>query len=154
MASKAAVEVCKLYYKTPDMAPVTAVALLAEQNIAMTEALATAWKRDFGSIVEALKELNAFAGPAPTAIPKAKKVRPPSRAARWADACTDALDAIERLKGLQEEYSDWKDNLPESLQSSPVGEKLEEVCGLDLEGAQSTVEEAEGLDLPQGFGRD
>ena len=55
---------------------------------------------------------------------------------------------------MQKEYEEWKDNLPENLQQSPVGEKLEAVCDLDIEGAIEMVSEAEGLDLPLGFGRD
>ncbi len=97
-----------------------------------------------------------------------------SRAKRWAQACADAKEAAERsvaslaeanealasLKELQEEYEGWKDNLPENLSNSPLGEKLEEVCGLDLDEKENpqeiidAIDEAEGLDLPQGFGRD
>jgi len=77
-----------------------------------------------------------------------------SRASRWADACQAADQALSNLKELQDEYQEWKDNLPENLQSSAVGEKLEAVCDLDIESAQDMISEAEGLDLPQGFGRD
>ena len=112
-----------------------------------------------------------------TTLPKRKK--PASRSGRWADACTDALTAINdiasgldaletacsELRSVQEEYEEWKDNLPENLQSSTLGEKLEEVCGLEIEDianevrqaveeAQGKIEKAEGVDLPQGFGRD
>lgn len=85
---------------------------------------------------------------------QSKKPKKQSRAQRWSEACSDAIDALSRLVDLQSEYQDWLDNLPENLADSPVGEKLQAVCDLDLSGAQSTVEEAEGLDLPQGFGRD
>lgn len=103
--------------------------------------------------------------PAAPAKKKAKK-RPPSRSQRWSDAaskavaaCADLEAALEELKEIQGEFSDWKDNLPENLASSALGEKLETVCGIDLEGCdvseiQSVVEEAEGADLPLGFGRD
>lgn len=37
--------------------------------------------------------------------------------------------------------------LPEALQDSPVAEKLEAICALDLD-------ELEAVDLPRGFGRD
>jgi hypothetical protein len=78
---------------------------------------------------------------------------------------SEAESAFEELKEVQQEYSDWKDNLPENLASSPLGEKLEEVTGLDLESGidslRTAVDEAldaattaEGTDLPQGFGRD
>jgi hypothetical protein len=119
--------------------------------------------------------------PPPEAPPpaKPKRKRPSSRASRWADACGDALSALSEigrhldaletavgeLRAVQEEYEEWKDNLPENLANSPLGEKLEEVCGLNIEDAaqqirdaldevQSTIEEAEGVDLPRGFGRD
>ena len=74
--------------------------------------------------------------------PRVRYVRPRdrrSRPQRWADA-------IEILRELQGEYQDWLDNLPESLQSSVLAEKLEEVCALDID--QFDVE------LPLGFGRD
>ena len=43
-----------------------------------------------------------------------------SRPQRW-------MDAVETLRELQEEYQKWLDNLPESLQSASLAEKLEEV---------------------------
>lgn len=74
--------------------------------------------------------------------PRVRYVRPRdkrSRPQRWAEA-------VETLRELQEEYQSWLDNLPESLQSSVLAEKLEEVCALDID--QLDVE------LPLGFGRD
>lgn len=77
-----------------------------------------------------------------------------SRAIRWSEACTQAMAALEELVSLQQEFSDWNDNLPENLRSSALGEKLQTVVDLDLDGAKSTVEDAEGAELPLGFGRD
>ena len=77
-----------------------------------------------------------------------------SRAARWLDAIGTARQGLDELRALQEEYQDWRDNLPENLDQSPTAEKLDAVLDLDIEGALSTVEEAEGCDLPRGFGRD
>ncbi len=77
-----------------------------------------------------------------------------SRTTVWAKAVGNALDALQELKALQEEYQEWQDNLPENFQDSPVGEKLQTVADLDLDSALEVVEEAEGLDLPLGFGRD
>lgn len=77
-----------------------------------------------------------------------------SRPKRWASACQAALSALQDLKEVQDEYEEWKDNTSDNLQSSPVYEKLEAVCDLDIESAITTIEEAEGIDLPQGFGRD
>ncbi|KKM93881.1 hypothetical protein LCGC14_1204100 [marine sediment metagenome] len=77
-----------------------------------------------------------------------------SRTTVWAKAVGNALDALQELKDLQEEYQEWQDNLPENFQDSPVSEKLQTVADLDLDSALEVVEEAEGLDLPLGFGRD
>lgn len=101
--------------------------------------------------------------------------RPPSRPVRWANAvgaartaldallaARDALDAeLEGLRDIQQEFSDWRDNLPEGLAQSALGEKLDAVCDIDLEPSsgdldayETAVDEAEGADLPLGFGRD
>jgi hypothetical protein len=77
-----------------------------------------------------------------------------SRPKRWQEAVSAALDALNQLKEVQDEYENWRDGLPENLQSSALGEKLEAVCDLDIQGAIDTVSEAESVDLPQGFGRD
>lgn len=77
-----------------------------------------------------------------------------SRSVRWQEACSQAINALDTLIELQSEYQDWLDNLPENLQTSAVGDKLQTVCDLDLQGALDTVNEAESADLPMGFGRD
>ncbi len=77
-----------------------------------------------------------------------------SRAARWVDAASAAEQALQTLVDLQQEFQEWRDNLPENLAAWPVGERLDAVVDLDLQGALDTVSEASGLDLPQGFGRD
>jgi hypothetical protein len=61
---------------------------------------------------------------------------------------------IQDLLQMQEEYQEWRDGLPENLQASALGEKLEAVTGIDLESALAAAEEADGADLPLGFGRD
>ena len=63
-----------------------------------------------------------------------------SRLQRW-------QDAVRTLRTLQDEYQEWLDNLPESLQDSAVAAKLEAVCDLDLT-------EHESVELPLGYGRD
>jgi hypothetical protein len=113
------------------------------------------------------------------AAPPAKPPKQKSRPTRWSEAASAALGTLEEmntlvnelisalddLKEIQEEYEEWKENLPESLQSSPVAEKLDAICELDIESigqavadaideAKGQVEEVEGIDLPQGFGRD
>lgn len=93
---------------------------------------------------------------------RAKRVRPPSRPARWGAALTKAREALEALNEAREEleeikseYSDWLGNLPENLQQTALGEKLQAIDELDLdETSTSWVDEAEGLELPLGFGRD
>jgi hypothetical protein len=62
-----------------------------------------------------------------------------SRPQRW-------TEAVETLRELQGEYQEWLDNLPENLQGSPLAEKLEAVCALDLDEFE--------VELPRGFGRD
>ncbi len=81
-------------------------------------------------------------------------VKRQSRATRWAEACSMAVQGLEQLEELRQEYADWRDNLPENLRQSALGETLDAVADLDIESALSTAQEAEGLDLPQGFGRD
>jgi hypothetical protein len=85
---------------------------------------------------------------------KPRKPRPQSRADRWSEAAGNAKAALEDLKSVQDEYEEWKGNLPDSLQSSPVGEKLETVTGIDIDGAIDICDEAENADLPLGFGND
>ena len=110
-----------------------------------------------------------------------------SRATRFTDACseaTSALDALdekieevkalyanvttafENIKEVQGEYIEWKDNLPEGLDQSAMGEKLEAIENLDLDiefefesidaldELRSKIDEAEQSDFPLGFGRD
>src|SRR5215831_3685596 len=100
-----------------------------------------------------------------------------SRSARWGNAVQEArdqfqqvqdagsglVDALEAVYEIQQEYQDWLDNLPENLQGSALGEKLDAVCNIDIESIkddplsdwpslESTLDEADGADLPQGFG--
>lgn len=99
---------------------------------------------------------------------KPKKPKPPTRPQRWADGVARVNESLgevraglEELQGLQEEYREWHDNLPENLQGSALGEKLETVTEIGIEDALSSVDEiesavgdAEGADLPRGFGKD
>jgi hypothetical protein len=85
------------------------------------------------------------------------------------DAIEQAVDDLEAagsdLYDVQQEYSEWKDNLPENLQQSALGEKLEAVCDFSIEDiaanvrntieeGRGVIEEAESVDLPRGFGKD
>jgi len=107
------------------------------------------------------------------------KTKRQSKASRWGEAvaeCQAAIEAIRELQSdlnhalahlydVQQEYQDWLDNMPESMTSSATAEKLQEVCELDIESymdepldnwseVENVVSEAEGTDLPMGFGRD
>jgi hypothetical protein len=77
-----------------------------------------------------------------------------SRSARWGAAAGAAIEAINELIELQGDYESWRDNLPENFQSSTLADKLDAVCELDFDSALGTIQEAEDLDLPLGFGRD
>jgi len=105
--------------------------------------------------------------------------KPKSRTARWYQAVSDAQEALEKarsagdelsqalinLQEIQSEYQEWQDSLPENLQQSPVGEKLQAVLDIDIESVmgeplenwadtENAIGEAENVELPQGFGRD
>lgn len=80
--------------------------------------------------------------------------KPPSRPKRWGEAASKAEEALTELVEVQQEYQNWLDNLPENLQQSALGEKLQTVCDLDLQSALDTIQEASAADLPMGFGKD
>jgi DNA repair exonuclease SbcCD ATPase subunit len=80
--------------------------------------------------------------------------RKESRIARWERLVTEASVAIDELKEIQEEYQDWRDNLPENLESSTVADLLDAVCEIDFEGASAVLDESFYVELPRGFGRD
>jgi hypothetical protein len=107
----------------------------------------------------------------------AKKAKAPSRSERWLAAVAKAQEAFSGLDAIysaienafadianvREEYESWKDNLPENLASSVLGEKLEAVCEMDFSqdprdmsvgDIESLLDEAAAADLPLGFGRD
>ena len=77
-----------------------------------------------------------------------------SKPKRWANAVEAADAAMEELKDIQSEYQDWRDNMPENLESSPLVEKLDVVCEIDFDSIQYDIQEAGDADLPLGFGRD
>lgn len=77
-----------------------------------------------------------------------------SRPSRWAAAIESLRSGVQDLEEIQEEYQEWRDNLPENLEMTPTAEKLDLVGDLDLQSISDTVDEAEALELPRGFGRD
>lgn len=108
--------------------------------------------------------------------PPTPKKKATSRSARWMTAVSDAQDALSQveshmaelteamsaLEDVKSEYEEWRDNLPENLQSSALADKLNEVADLDLDidledavtSVRDVLDSAENVDLPQGFGRD
>lgn len=87
-------------------------------------------------------------------IPQVRRGKRQSRPQRWEAAVAAASNALTTLLEFREEYRYWRDSLPENLQASAVAEKLDTICELDFEAALEIVQEAEGIDLPRGFGRD
>jgi len=52
--------------------------------------------------------------------------------------------------GNRGKYQDWRDRLPDSLQGSGLGTKLDEA----IERLAEIAETLADIDLPKGFGRD
>ena len=91
-------------------------------------------------------------------------------------AASDFESAMQDLADVKQEYQDWYDNMPEGLQQGATGEKLEAIANIDVENvtvcmddiqsaiqaavedllteASDVLDEAEGAELPMGFGRD
>ena len=88
----------------------------------------------------------ATAAAAPTKPPVVVRYRRPadrrSRPERWADA-------VQTLADMLDQFQEWRDNLPSSLEDSPTAEALDAV--LELRGH---VEDLQAVELPKGFGRD
>jgi hypothetical protein len=71
---------------------------------------------------------------------QASPATPPGPRPAWASAVTALLD-------LQEEYRDWLDRVPETLEGSRTAEKLRAIGEIDLD-------EQAAIDPPRGYGRD
>ena len=88
----------------------------------------------------------ATAAAAPTKPPVVVRYRRPadrrSRPEWWADA-------VQTLADMVDQFQEWRDNLPSSLEDSPTAEALDVV--LELRGH---VEDIQAVELPKGFGRD
>src|SRR5664279_1525623 len=82
----------------------------------------------------------------PTKPPVVVRYRRPadrrSRPERWADA-------VQTLADMLDQFQEWRDNLPSSLEGSATAEALDVV--LELRGH---VEDLQAVELPKGFGRD
>ena len=77
-----------------------------------------------------------------------------TRPERWAKAVEAMRKGFDELMELREEYGEWRDGLPENLESSAVAEKLDAVGDLDLDSVEGVLDEADGMDVPRGWGRD
>ena len=87
-----------------------------------------------------------------------------SRPKRFARIVEDLQTNIGLLTELKDEYEQWKDSMPENLEQSPTGQKLEEtVDTLDtaidtldniLSESENVVSDLECCELPMGFGND
>lgn len=80
--------------------------------------------------------------------------KPTSRTYRWAKACEGLRNALEQLQEVNQEYTDWREGMPDNLEGSPTHEKLVALEDIDLDELERIIEEAENADLPIGFGRD
>jgi hypothetical protein len=81
-------------------------------------------------------------------------------------AQTEIQSAFEELQSIKEEYEEWESGLIDAARGTALEEKLQAVSYLDLEpdtdidvdidvsAIEAALDEAEGADLPLGFGRD
>lgn len=95
--------------------------------------------------------------------------------ARWVSDLEGPLneldDALDVLRDVQSEYSEWYDNMPDGLREGATGEKLMAISEIefdsssfldhdeveievDLDTITDALSDAEGAELPVGFGRD
>lgn len=81
--------------------------------------------------------------PRPNPAPLQKKRRQPSRPKQLAE-----LD--EKISALLASYEDWRDQMPDSLESSAQVEKLTDT----VEKLSAMAEILADIDPPLGFGRD
>lgn len=101
--------------------------------------------------------------------------RAKSRPKRWEEAVEKAkaardefLDSIaeahEEMEALIEEWTEWRDNVPENLQETATYEKLDALAEFDLSmmddvdtdlaDLESLLYDAENAELPLGYGKD
>jgi hypothetical protein len=77
-----------------------------------------------------------------------------SRAAKWQRLAGEAEHDVEELIAIQQEFQEARDSQPDGLQDGPFAQKCNEICDIDLEGALGMLQEANGVEVPLGFGRD
>lgn len=76
-------------------------------------------------------------------------------------AARRAMDVVEALKSMQDEWQEMYDNCSEGAQASPFGQALETITSIDLEpdednlsAIEEALDEADNTPVPLGFGRD
>jgi hypothetical protein len=103
--------------------------------------------------------------------------RQKSRTQRWADAVAVAQEALSTLDAaysglesalfdlndLRSEYEEWREGMSENLSGGAVADKLDAILelefpedprGMNFDELERLIGQAEGADLPLGFGRD
>jgi hypothetical protein len=58
-------------------------------------------------------------------------------------------DAVDTLLAILDGYQEWRDNMPAGVSDSATAQRLDDVLAL-----RDLAEQLQGVDLPQGFGRD
>ncbi len=71
---------------------------------------------------------------------------PESRADRFSEAVGLISDAVSELEGLRDELQEWKDGMPENLQSGSKAEEIDQAIS-DLEDIISEGEDLAGRDV-------
>ena len=80
-----------------------------------------------------------------------------SRPQRFSTLINQTRDIVADSEGLKEEYQMWLDNMPENLEQSRTGDKLNEtIDALDnfIQSLEDASGELEGIELPLGFCND
>lgn len=104
------------------------------------------------SIIAVRKALQVLGSDvSPAVIEKIEKS--PSRSDRFDGAISDVADARAEMESLKEELEEWKNNLPESLQSGSKADELDDAIN-QLDEAIRACEEVEGhsVDFPSMMG--
>jgi len=82
--------------------------------------------------------------------------------AKLTDVKEEIADSLNELAEMAQEFGEPFDNMSEGLQASPFGQKCEAMLGMDLNASSdeeledliAKIDEAEGAEIPLGFGRD
>lgn len=126
-----------------------------------TQAVALVAKR-----MSKVEQWNKHCSDAREALDKARDAEQDDADAEPTEAYTkakeDMVDALTALAEMATEYGETFDNMNEAAQASPFGQKCSEMQNADLEAdtdndleeLENKLDEAEGLEVPLGFGRD